>query len=297
MPVPDIVRDEETTGRTDSEKWNFRARATKNSAKSLYSAFELNWRYYKVLLIFQKLILVAITIFILGWEVGMAISVTSIHFVFFLFFAWTTPYVSTVMDFLGNTTSLTLAGASLIAALLSFSINVPKSVILLVLILAATLPFFAIGMGWFINKRRERKVANVQEQSGELTPRTISAIDSSINSNTVRMISTYAIFLGILAFLGLAGAIIGFLASLANNKIYAPVTPESFSLVSTSDHTILEFAHYKNWEEFVDNCCCTEGPTDSTYKKLELWQCRNGYYKQRVRVSDFSSNEDGRMLR
>jgi hypothetical protein len=108
MPVPDLVNDDETTGRTDSDKWNFRARATKNSAKSLYSAFELNWRYYKVLLIFQKLILVAITIFILGWEVGMAVSVTGIHFVFFIFFAWTTPYVSTLMVTISNKLGNTL---------------------------------------------------------------------------------------------------------------------------------------------------------------------------------------------
>jgi ABC-type multidrug transport system fused ATPase/permease subunit len=113
----------------------------------------------------------------------------------------------------------------LIAALLSFDINVPIQVIILMLVLAAVLPFMAIGIGLLIMKRRERKVANVQVTSGELTPRTISAIDASMNSNTVNIISSYAILLGILAFLGLTGAIIGFLASLANTKIYSPVTP------------------------------------------------------------------------
>lgn len=90
LPVPESVTD-------DDKRWEFRIHASSNSGKSLYHQFELNWRYFKVLLVIQKLILVAMTIFVFGMQTMMAVAVTVIHAVFFFFFMYTAPYESPVM--------------------------------------------------------------------------------------------------------------------------------------------------------------------------------------------------------
>jgi hypothetical protein len=64
-------------------------------------------------------------IFVFGWQSVMGVAVTIIHYTFFGFFAYTTPYVSSVMDFLGNSTSFSLGTSSLLACLLAFNIVVP----------------------------------------------------------------------------------------------------------------------------------------------------------------------------
>ncbi len=56
-----------------------------------------------------------------------------------------------------------------------------------------------------------------------LSDETKKAIDSSINKKTIGLISTYSIILGVLAFLSLTGAFIGFFHSLNNSQVIAPV--------------------------------------------------------------------------
>lgn len=47
----------------------------------------------------------------------------------------------------------------------------------------------------------------------------------------------------------------------------------------------MQLAGYESWEEFTSNCCCKEAthyPTDDY--RGELWQCKNGKMKERIRV-------------
>jgi hypothetical protein len=54
-------------------------------------------------------------------------------------------------------------------------------------------------------------------------------VDRMIDLKTMSFVSTYGLILGVLAFLALAGAIIGLLVSRANSTNYLPVAEVSAS--------------------------------------------------------------------
>lgn len=46
-----------------SNQWNQRVYLSRNSCRTLYSDFNYRWRFYKLFMLFQKLVIVAIFIF------------------------------------------------------------------------------------------------------------------------------------------------------------------------------------------------------------------------------------------
>lgn len=154
-------------GENLENRWQQRVYTTDNSAKVLYVAFEYKWRYYKVLLLIQKLLVVIASIFLFLKPFYLALILIVINGSFFILSLFWQPYNSKIMDLIQNATSFSLMLGSVLAAILAWGIAVPDAVSLTLSCVVFTLPVIGAIIGTILQFRAERKVASAMKEEEE----------------------------------------------------------------------------------------------------------------------------------
>eukprot|EP00727_Mastigamoeba_balamuthi_P002482 m51a1_g12230 hypothetical protein (569) ;mRNA; f:75498-78484 len=135
-----FIQQLKVTGEEVEDRWKQRISLSRNSAKSLYLAFELKWRYYKVALLVQKLVVVVVTIFLELIPKMCAICLTVLYTASFLLGAISQPYIHRALDFIATASALALILSSATATALAYGANVPGVLLIVVTVLNFALP-------------------------------------------------------------------------------------------------------------------------------------------------------------
>eukprot|EP00003_Mantamonas_plastica_P028940 TRINITY_DN676_c2_g1_i18.p2 TRINITY_DN676_c2_g1~~TRINITY_DN676_c2_g1_i18.p2 ORF type:complete len:576 (+),score=111.56 TRINITY_DN676_c2_g1_i18:1008-2735(+) len=305
-------------GITNAEKWNERQEMTENSASSLYGQYEYGWRYYKLYLMVQRLILVAISVYFNNNPYVATLLMSCIHGLFTGLSMYSRPYISDVLDFVATATNWSLMCNSLFALALTMGINLNNDHALGLILTNIGLPILGLCFGSLVHIRREKEMENrlvhvinqegyPQDESDIKLPEGLSfdtielivrldaadefteseqeeirkAIDRKLNEYVLRDMIKFFLIMGILSFTAFGFSALGIVYGSTNSFLI----PDQVQQVNTTQQYMQqhEFARYNGWRVFVDQCCCESGFSSGDTLKTELWSCKNGYKKERVR--------------
>lgn len=122
--------------------------------------------------------------------------------------------------------------------------------------------------------------------------------DRKISDITLQTLVRFFMVLGVSAFVCFALNLSGLAFSSMQSDAVQPAImfslPERDNLfhaeATEETWTMLELLEYDSWANFTAACCCYEEPGSDTlpqdkgaYSRIEVWQCLNGQFKQRVR--------------
>lgn len=259
------------------EQWELRCRTTRNSAKMLYQGFTYKWRFYRMLLVLQRLALSIFTIYLFQQPVLLIYLTLIIHFLFFLFNLTVRPYRNLGVDGLAFGTGGGLVATCAFGVAISTDKVLASGAAIIVIALDIAFPTLTTSlMMYCYNRKLARKVAPNVESGGETAEdrkkKPLDVVDIIINAFTLRTMSNFFMLVGGVAFIGLAVGIVGIVYSNSQIGVVGPV-------LSLNQGAQQQFAGYTSWSEFTQNCCCLS----STDTKMETWKCANGYFKERLR--------------
>ena len=275
--------------------------AGRNRAKNLYSFFKYQWRYWKLIRLGEKFLIVVVDVLKtkLGHPAVAPILMLAIHSCMLMLGLFARPYENAIPNML----SIAISAANVFnyCLLLTTAVRVasPPSLVYGILFVNVGVPLLAIPFGWWLNVRHKRRMAAELQQSGnkrayvatDVVQKKRRLVERQINEFTLRQIASWT--WGVLIASIVAGELI-FIGTFAE----AALTPVSGHTATTgiSRHGVeivdcfreeharnQEFLGFGNWSAFTDNCCCmaranvTAGYTPWALKEqvTELWTCKN----------------------
>jgi len=119
----DVIPIDGTTD--DNVKWIRQILLTRNAVKSMYADFSKKWRYYRLIIMIQKFMIVALFVFTPDPKF-LIVAVGLIQFVFFLVMLASRPYIYWTENLLANICMGLVAADAIICACLGWSINIPQ---------------------------------------------------------------------------------------------------------------------------------------------------------------------------
>jgi len=304
--------------------WDFRMRLSDNRAKSIYSMFKFQWRYFKVAIMIQKLVL-TVSIFIFNENVvGAAWFICAIHGVSFaLYLPWIGP-LQPYNDDKSNWLACAVALASAFNPLMiifvandSIADGAPEYVLAAALVLVnVVLPVLALAGGYSRGVKAKRALKEAGEHIDKVVLKTDDLRRRADAKDTDEKLDEAT--LGALRVMFRTMAVGGFLsmALLAyfqlENAVASNVVPPTPADLGDQYTGVLaqcrvealvvstELVGYGNWRNFTRHCCCRDRQSENSYgvdfmrDAVELWSCDNGYLKERNRtgglfIRDFCS--------
>jgi hypothetical protein len=293
---------------SELEKWHIRVYLSQNSSKSLYSDFNPKWRYFKLILIAQKLVLVLL--FIVGTFQPLAFSFCLLvtNAVFGLLSMYSMPYHQRLINYLSVACFLINAANALVTVLIAFGISVnPYSlygIAALNIVVPTILTVVAMRGDRMVDNSIKRKaVASLKFNSQDDLKgsketldkdfkRLIYLVDMEMNKDLLQTVVNFAMAVGIAALISLCFVLVGMLYQSSNSTFLSYTsTPADFS----NDIEFFEFASWDSWADFSSNCCCQASPLDHGRKLVELWKCKvqgeDGHlFKERLRSDGNTKN-------
>ncbi|KAI9218193.1 hypothetical protein BC828DRAFT_407818 [Blastocladiella britannica] len=146
------------------EKWKQQVKLSTSSCKSLYNGFEFRWRYYKLVTIIHKLLIVGVLIFSNNYSFALICALTATHSLFAVTSIMSRPYVRKTEDLLAIICLLINVGNALLALMVALAYNVPSWIGPLIGVLNIILPgaTLVIGLRMDAREERERKAAELR---------------------------------------------------------------------------------------------------------------------------------------
>ena len=273
-------------------------RAVRNRAKNLYADFDYRWRYWKLVLLAFKFLIVVVDI--LQTEFGnilvAPILMLIIHAAMLLLSTVARPYADERPDMLSIAISFANVFNWCLLIITANQIASPPSVVYALLVVNIILPILSLLFGWYLNVRKERQlVSNLRAQTNrrnylphDTVQKKRRMIERKINEFTLRVLASWT--WGVLLAAVIAGELI-FVGTFAE----AALTPVSGHTASISgleanegvvdcyreEHArSREFLSFGNWGDFTRNCCCMSRSNVTDASDLdehitELWSCSN----------------------
>ena len=286
------------------ERWMIQAKISKNCAKSLYSAFERRFRYYKLFMILHRLLIVTTFVFASRDKTGLGVTfgITCIHCVALIINGYSRPFFSRAEDLL----CLSCIGINTVngvcTILLALGIEVSESAIYIIGILNIALPAAFIVLGGYLQSKSEKKLKAAMREEKQIllkeigdqdkrAPRELRehpelefiaidseilhALDTTLDGKLLKILVNFFLFMGITTFIGLCLAIFDVTYNMnRDNTSYD---------VPGSDRTVdsLPFGPYTSWGEFTENCgCMPEIGINGINYKSEVWKCLESQYSK-----------------
>eukprot|EP00163_Fabomonas_tropica_P032276 TRINITY_DN801_c0_g1_i22.p1 TRINITY_DN801_c0_g1~~TRINITY_DN801_c0_g1_i22.p1 ORF type:complete len:571 (+),score=128.14 TRINITY_DN801_c0_g1_i22:177-1889(+) len=105
--------------------------------------------------------------------------------------------------------------------------------------------------------------------------------DIHLDMMSMKTLTQFFTVLGTIAFISLMVVLVGIVYS----SVTTTFVPHEPTIIDNDPNFITnhEFALNDDWEYFVEDCCCGVGEPSEDYLVTEIWQCLNGFYKQKVR--------------
>ena len=145
---------EQMTAEERDEEWARRVKPSrKNRAKNLYADFEFRWRFWKIVLLIQKLLLVVIVMFTVDYPAVCASLMCLNHALMCLFTLYAMPYMDKRPDLLAISISFANFFNTLLAAMAFAQIVVPEGIWWGVMFVNLPLPILMFLTGWWLNVR------------------------------------------------------------------------------------------------------------------------------------------------
>ena len=286
---------EQMTAEERDEEWARRVKPSrKNRAKNLYADFEFRWRFWKIVLLIQKLLLVVIVMFTVDYPAVCATLMCLNHALMCLFTLYAMPYMDKRPDLLAISISFANFFNTLLAAMAFAQIVVPEGIWWGVMFVNLPLPILMFLTGWWLNvrQRRRKKKADAEKYASvgggaysyampgsklpkeagggrAVEPEAVAAarrrVERSINEYTLRFLVSWTAVVVVCSCL--AGGVIS-IGSFAK-QVTTPVRPH-FTVADIPSTVVdcakeefateAEFIGFNTWDNFTDHCCCMARP-------------------------------------
>lgn len=173
----------------DRAKWHKQVIQSRNVAKFLFQPFQYNYRFVRLFLVVQKLLIVSTTSYVIRGSVAdpqMIALVCSIviHFFSFLLLAYYQPFVAAFEARVAIMMSLCLTVACVISILLLKGVTIPTVVMYVIIAINGLLPCIAIGFGLYLEWSSGK--ADDEEQEKEAMTRLSAEMDKKLEAEQQR---------------------------------------------------------------------------------------------------------------
>ncbi|CUG06403.1 GPI-anchored surface protein, putative [Bodo saltans] len=174
FPIKEIkVPDNDPDFDLERATWHKQVIQSQNVAKFLFSPFQYQFRYVRLFLILQKLLIVSTTSYVIRntstspQMIALLCSVI-IHFISFMLLLYYTPFVAKFEARIAVLMSICLSGACVISILLLQGVDIPSVVMYIVIGINGLLPLLAVGFGLYLewssgkadDERKEKEEMN-----------------------------------------------------------------------------------------------------------------------------------------
>ena len=143
------------------EKWALQVFFSRNSCRSLYSDFGYEWRYYKLLMLLQKLVIVAIFIFGVSTPLLVVFALGISHTIFAGLSMYSRPYKDMSVNALAIITLIVNATNAFCGFLLSIGVEIGNTLLLPLGVMNTALPtafvFYAMVVDYFYEEKVKRQ--------------------------------------------------------------------------------------------------------------------------------------------
>ena len=269
--------------KTDEDKaWEERTKLSHNSSKTMYNAFESKWKYYKIVLIFYRLLVVLSFTFFdtLNLTQNAGISLCVVHFIAFAFSLVSRPYINNSEDQTFICTILLNLSNAIVIAFGAFDSNsIPSWLVYPMAILNVIVPASILIFAYY-TKRKDLKYKvhpNTADSENTASPakHSLKALDANIERKILKMVVNYFLAFGIIATITMALGSIG---------MYTERSASKLDMDNRLDVNDLQ-NWFTTWDDFTNNCCCSLSDSyfNTTEKNVyEIWQCRNKPFAYKV---------------
>ena len=272
-------------------------RAKRNRAKNLYADFEYQWRYWKMVVLGQKFLVVLIAILKekMGSVVVAPILMLIIHSSMFVISMVARPYTDKRPDMLSMSISAANVFNWALLLVMALDVAAPAWMIYIIVVINLVVPICCLVGGHFLNIRKKRiftdKLANLETTRTYLKPEEIvkgrRTVERHINEFTLRFLShwTWAVLL-----CSVIGGELIFIGTFAEAALTPVTGPTAGSDAKTNvvdcyqeEHARnQEFIGFGNWSRFTQSCCCMSRSNatgnDFSTHVMELWTCTNDVF-------------------
>jgi len=282
------------------DMWLRRVRqAKRNRAKSLYADFEYDWRYWKLVMLAVKFLVIMVDAVAAQFESPLVapMLMIMIHSCMMLLSVFARPYTDKRPDLFSM--SITLANIINWSCLFIFAAKIAAPSWVLWLLLGANfaMPLLSLLVGHCYNKRvayfkrkeHERQLEDNSKRMTYVKDEVVAAkrrgVERECNNYTLRFISKWTWLVLVTCVIGGELIFIGTFAEAA----LSPVTGHTSSRGPVEDVVDChreeyarsqEFIGYGNWQNFTDHCCCMSranvtdrSPATLNTHVVELWAC------------------------
>jgi hypothetical protein len=130
----------------EHERWKMQVFLSRNSCRSLYADFEFRWRYYRLIILIQKLIIVAIFIYGVSQPLILVFAMALSHTSFAMLSIYSRPYSHHMENLLAMSCLLINAANAACAFAITLGYTIPDMVIGPIGLLNIALPIaFVVG--------------------------------------------------------------------------------------------------------------------------------------------------------
>lgn len=261
----------------------------------------------------QKLLIIAIVIFLFDFLFAASIMVCIFHFLVLLFQAWTRPYFDPKSDALAVACSFASAINPLIVVFTFVGVahRMPQAALGgFIILINFVVPFCALGIGWVCSVRHKKqlqeKSSKIEEGFSEEQKMKIEKarreLDHELDTVTLQYVLLVFAAMAAAAFISIAVLLLGQFWQAATANVVAPTGEglgNQFAGVPGTAECELEellkrneFVGFEGWRDFTTHCCCSDRQNEFSHgeefepKQVELWTCSNGLYKERDRSQE-----------
>lgn len=300
-------------------EWDYRVSGSNNRAKSLYSIFEYQFRYMKLVLVLQKLLIIAMVIFLYNYLVISAIIIAILHFLYLCYQLYYRPYFDPKSDWLSISCTFACALNPLLIVFTDYGILQQwpfVAVQTVILVVNFGLPFVALMLGWLCSARHKKRLnAKADALERDFTEAEVLKIererhelDRELDNLTLKYVLRVFVVMAAGGFIAIALLLLGQFWQAATTKVVATTAPTlgvQFSNLYAPcqiEELMLknELCDFEDWQTFTRHCCCADRQNKYSFGDdfvsgiTELWTCDNGYDKERDRsgsleIRDFCS--------
>ena len=231
--------------------WRRRVRrAVRNRAKNLYSDFQYKWRYWKLVVMGFKFLIVFVPFVVDLLQARGVHHVTLtpilmlvIHAAMFLLSLYAHPYIDKRPDMLSIAISFANVFNWCLLLTTAMRIRSPNFIIYIVLTVNIIVPILSLFLGWYLNVRRDRKLTGALNAKTnkrkyltiQLVQKKRRMIERKINEFTLRVLASWTWMLLITTLI--AGELI-FIGTFAEAAL-TPVSGHTSSRLETRDDIVM----------------------------------------------------------
>jgi len=265
--------------------WDYRVLRTRNRAKTLYEHFEWRFRYFRLVLLLYKLVLVCVVLF-LARRSATAASVLSafMHLCFFIISITQQPYFNPASDALSSAAAFAnTVNAGLLTAAYYGSLDNLSSNGAAVLIVGCNfgLPLLCLFVGiYYACRKRDKLWAIVRQLEAGMSMEEYSKvtrdrkrIDVTLERETTKIIASTFMTMVICAFTAFTFIFVSYIYVAAQGDVVQATPPTlGYTYVKVQGRPAcemetaladVEFLFMGNWAAFTSMCCCRDSYWDN----------------------------------